>query len=209
MLVYHFIPQKWGLDDIRKRRLKVAVVTELNDPFELLGANIRDRKLRRCLQLIKRRMSAVSGFLCFSKDWTSPAQWAHYADNHKGFCFQFDVREPLKKISYCDKRALIPIERFLDPNGFSVAEKDHLFYTKAKCWEYEDERRLIIPFENCLREKKYHFYPFSETFTLRKIYVGASSTLSEATLRKAIKGLRQEVEIIKVRPAFGDFALTQ
>jgi hypothetical protein len=208
MLVYHFIPQKWGLDDLRKRRLKVAVITELNDPFELLGANLKDEELRRVLQHNKRQMSACSGFLCFSEKWTSPAQWAHYADNHRGLCFGFDVREPLKKIGYCDERAIIPTERFLDPGGFSAAETDHLFYTKAKCWEYEAERRLFIPFEKCRREKRYHYYPFSKTLTLREIYVGASSTLREATLRKAIDGLMPEVKIIKVRPAFGSFTLT-
>lgn len=37
MLFYHFTKGKYGLEDIRLRRLKIATINQLNDPFELLG----------------------------------------------------------------------------------------------------------------------------------------------------------------------------
>jgi hypothetical protein len=36
MRVYHFINEEYGLDDLRRRRLKIATILELNDPFETL-----------------------------------------------------------------------------------------------------------------------------------------------------------------------------
>lgn len=209
MRIYHFINEEWGLDDLRKRRLKVAIIEELNDPFELLGADLKDKQLRRCFQQVKRQMSACSGFLCFSGKWTSPAQWAHYTDKHKGFCFGFDIQARPKKIRYCDERLRLPRDRFLNPDGISAGDRDHLFYTKAKCWEYEDERRLLVDFDDCLKENGRYFVPFSKHLRLREVYVGASSRVSEAKLEKTMGDLRPNVRIIKVRPAFGSFTLTR
>jgi hypothetical protein len=209
MRVYHFIGQKWGLDDLRKQRLKIAIIDELNDPFELLGADLRDKELRRSLQQVKRQMSACSGFLCFSAKWMSPAQWAHYAERHRGFCFGFDIQARPKKISYRDTRVKISKERFLNPESISARDRDHLFYTKAKCWEYEDERRLLVGFENCVFDRGLYFVPFSEQLVLREVYVGALSDVTEAKLRKAMRGLEPSVEIIKVRSAFRSFTITR
>jgi hypothetical protein len=37
--VYHFVGAEYGLDDIRRRRLKIATIDDLNDPFELLPSS--------------------------------------------------------------------------------------------------------------------------------------------------------------------------
>ena len=37
--VYHFVGPEYGLDDIRRRRLKIATIADLNDPFELLPSS--------------------------------------------------------------------------------------------------------------------------------------------------------------------------
>ena len=36
MRLYHFIPTKYALEDISKRRLKAAELATTNDPYELL-----------------------------------------------------------------------------------------------------------------------------------------------------------------------------
>lgn len=38
--VYHFVGPDHGLDDIRRRRLKIATIADLNDPFELLPSSM-------------------------------------------------------------------------------------------------------------------------------------------------------------------------
>jgi hypothetical protein len=39
--VYHFTSAEFAKDDIVHRRLKVARISELNDPFEFLAMNFR------------------------------------------------------------------------------------------------------------------------------------------------------------------------
>lgn len=105
MRVYHFIGEKYGLQCLREKRMKVARISELNDPFEFMGVDLSNCELRQAMEKMKEDMSAKLGILCFSKIWDSPAQWAHYADGHKGLCLGFEVPDRLlTKIKYCDKR---------------------------------------------------------------------------------------------------------
>jgi hypothetical protein len=46
MRVFHFLQRKFALQAIERQRLKVARIGELNDPFELLAADISDRSER-------------------------------------------------------------------------------------------------------------------------------------------------------------------
>jgi hypothetical protein len=41
MRLYHFLNAEYGLLNIRHRRLKIARINELNDPFEFLGVATR------------------------------------------------------------------------------------------------------------------------------------------------------------------------
>jgi hypothetical protein len=93
MLVFHFINEEFGLEDLRKRRLKIATLNELNDPFEFLGVNLSGKSLRRAFKVMKDQLSVRYGLLCFSHNWHNPVQWSHYADKHRGLCLGFDIPE--------------------------------------------------------------------------------------------------------------------
>ncbi len=45
--VYHLSPAKYAISDIEHGRIKVARFSDLNDPFELMALNLRERRLRR------------------------------------------------------------------------------------------------------------------------------------------------------------------
>ena len=86
------------------------------------------------------------GVLCFSKTNSNILLWSHYADNHKGICFQYDsVNRPIKnwkkykfhKVSYKSERNIDVLNR-----GFTNSFFD-LLTTKSPDWEYEQEYRLI------------------------------------------------------------------
>ena len=47
MRVYHFLSAKYALDDISKKRIKIAQFQDLNDPFEILGPNLSDQTTRK------------------------------------------------------------------------------------------------------------------------------------------------------------------
>ena len=50
MRVYHFISAEYALDDLRKRRLKVSFLEDMNDPFELLGGSLKRPELSNSVQ---------------------------------------------------------------------------------------------------------------------------------------------------------------
>lgn len=105
MRVYYFTRKKYGLENLTKKRLKVARINYLNDPFEFMAVDLSSRDLRLGVEEMKRNLSKDFGLLCFSKNWDNPVQWTHYAERHKGLCLGFDVPdERLAKINYCDSR---------------------------------------------------------------------------------------------------------
>jgi len=109
MRVFHFLSHEFGLKDIRERRLKIARIMELNDPFEFLGVELSDPALRRGLQVDKSRLSQDNGLLCFTKSWHNPVLWSHYADKHRGLCLGFDMPdEYLCQVSYVNSRLQWP-----------------------------------------------------------------------------------------------------
>ena len=91
MRVFHFIGAEYGLEDLRMRRLKVATLHELNDPFELFGVSLADESVRRAFAAMKDQLASNRGLLCFSRDWHNPVQWSHYAAKHTGMCLGFDI----------------------------------------------------------------------------------------------------------------------
>ncbi len=70
MRVFHFLNKKYGLKDIKERRLKIATIMELNDPFELLCLNLSIQELRHAILKTKKDFSKKTGLLCFSKNWS-------------------------------------------------------------------------------------------------------------------------------------------
>jgi hypothetical protein len=105
MRVYHFTKAVYGLEAIRRQRLKIARISELNDPFEFLQVASRNPKTRARYQHVKRALSEYMGLLCFSENWRNPVQWSHYADSHCGICLGFDVASAeMQKIRYVKNR---------------------------------------------------------------------------------------------------------
>lgn len=66
--------------------------------------------------------------------------WSHYAANHTGICLEFHLGNPLfmkvLSVEYEDDFPDIDPSEMYDRVGEAVL-------TKAKCWEYEKEFRLI------------------------------------------------------------------
>ena len=113
MRLYHFINKKYGLESLNLNRLKIAQIDQLNDPFELLGVELSNPVYRDLIYWLKHGFSKDFGLLCFSASYHSPALWAHYADNHKGFCLGFDFEaKNCKKVHYRETR--LSIDEFMD-----------------------------------------------------------------------------------------------
>ncbi|MGI4819487.1 MAG: DUF2971 domain-containing protein [Janthinobacterium lividum] len=205
MRVYHFIEHKHGLENIQNRRLKVSSLETLNDPFELLAYAAKTQIERRIFREMKAGMGKKVGLICFSKTWSNPVQWSHYADRHRGLCLGFDVPdETVLPVRYVPKRL-----RY-DPKLFEVRDEAtllHYLTTKFSHWRYEKEVRLIVPLNETLQEGSLNFWPLAEDLVLREIIAGDMCPLSREELEAAITNYDQPqtIALHKARLAFRSF----
>ncbi len=210
MKLYHFTNQQYGLLNIVHRRLKVARIRELNDPFELRGVDLSDPSDRKTFKQFKNDMDNTSGILCFSENWKNPVHWSHYADHHRGICLGFDVpTNTTTKIGYTDT-----VLKF-DKTLLSKSEEEKLKFflklstTKFKHWEYEQEHRKSIPLTPEKAKQPLNFVYFSDELKLSEVIVGSLSNITRKEVDDVLGALRQTVVCKKARLAFKTFEVTE
>lgn len=85
-----------------------------------------------------------AGIVCFSKVRDDILMWAHYADKHKGLCFEFDGSSnciffgEAQPVEYEDYTP-IPLHEDRD------RQMTRVILTKSKHWLYEKEYRILRP----------------------------------------------------------------
>lgn len=116
--------------------------------------------------------------------------WSHYAQNHEGFCVEYDLTEPIMDARECAMvlGGLLPCEygarqiilskrklyKYINQIPFTAYEQMEFdksillsFLTKSTSWRYENEWRLLLPIDIC---KIYdNMIPF---FSIKAIYIG-------------------------------------
>ena len=195
--VYHFVNCKYGLENISRRRLKVADINDLNDPFEFLGLVSDNPETVQDFTRMKAQVAKNIGLLCFSDDWKNPVQWAHYADGHRGLCLGFDVPEELlAQVTYVSDRLDDVPEK-----GADIQEKEQFVLkvvtTKFSHWSYETEYRLFVRLDTKDEETGHYFFNFSQDLALREVIAGLACGVVQADLREALGSLIADVEVFK------------
>ena len=199
---YHFVPANYGLDDLRHRRLKIAQLDDLNDPFELWAVAQPDRRLRKGIRDAKKEMARSFGMLCFSRTWQNPLLWSHYAARHQGVALGFDIaRKCIKNVSYVERR---PVLHAVDEELVH-----HVLYTKYIDWQYEHEARVYTSLEDIDPKSGLYFADFSDNCVLREVIVGPLSSVTKAELAEALGEHRGGVSLIKARLAFNSFKVVK
>ena len=209
MLVYHFVNANYGLEDLRLRRLKVATIDDLNDPFELLCVDLSNQDFRAKMMSWKAHVARRFGMVCFSRTWRNPVQWSHYADKHRGLCLAFNVPEDsVQIVTYSGRRSGIEaIEQVeLGINGEDTVLK--FLSTKYSHWRYEQEVRSFIHLVERDSENPPFFTSFSDKLKLQEVIVGAESKVTRAEVTEALGDLSSDVSIRNARLAFKSFRVT-
>lgn len=207
MRVYHFQDQKYGRLNIEKRRLKIARWDALNDPFESLPASA-SKKDRAFLFYLRQRLNEASGLLCFSRDWSNPVQWSHYADRHSGICLGFDVaNDAVRPVTYRNTRQRVDMATLFA--GRTMGEKLLAGYmgSKAADWAYENEVRMDCSLDN--EENGLFFFPFGDDLLLKEVIVGHRCPMTRDEVLKALGDLAPKVELTKARLAFNTFKIVR
>lgn len=116
--------------------------------------------------------------------------WAHYAQNHEGFCVEYDLTKPImdNKENAMVLGGLLPCEygsrqvvlskrkvyKYVNMIPFTTYEQMEFdksillsFLTKSSSWRYENEWRLLLPIDICkIYENMIPFFP------IKAIYIG-------------------------------------
>lgn len=129
------------------------------------------------------RSNEMLGICSFTTLSGSMLMWSHYASNHKGFAMEYRVDEPtaislgLSEVRYETEMPSLLATDFAAGNLKNAADK--LWQTKALCWDYEKEWRLMVSRGNVT-----HLSPFP----MGSIIFGARMPRSDRMLvRNAVR----------------------
>lgn len=206
--VYYFTQPEFALDNLKKKHLKVSRFSQCNDPFELASFSQRNRTIRHQFRDWLSDMDKHHGLLCFCRSWRNPVMWAHYAKNHTGVCYGFDVDpNTFVDVRYVSERLYpnLSPENFL--NHVGEDQMVDLFATKFIHWSYEEEVRLLVKFSERIPDGDIVFHSFSDSMQLKEVIVGPKSKISVSEVRAEVPD--KKVEIFKSRLAFQRFEIVR
>jgi hypothetical protein len=203
---YHMTSAEHALQCLERLRLKVARFSEVNDPFELLGLNCHDPRMRKIAKRFRDSQNNRTGLLCFSSNWTNPVLWSHYAEKHKGICLGFDLRRSIvETVDYADERLRRALPDDKDPETIPTDIQARLCRTKARDWIYEQELRVLVDLAEATREGLLHFWPFYENMRLAEVILGPRCDQQLAGVTNLVAASRANAVVFKARLAFRSF----
>jgi hypothetical protein len=204
MRVFRFLPTKYALQTLRTQEVKVSRFDDLNDPFELYGADLSNPAHRRASKH-KRQAADKFGLICFSQRWQNPLLWSHYGDRHRGVAVEFEVDDDLIcEVRYSPYRLRLDIERKLAEGGFSEEDAIRIATTKSAHWKYEEEVRVFVELSGCRFSSGLFFERVSGQIDIVGLVLGPLCELSEREIASALPRGRQ-LHITRSRLAFTSF----
>ncbi len=206
--LYYYTGKQWGLKALWEKRLKVARYPDVNDPFQLLPFDRRDKRLRAQLQArVDQLLSGPHGILCFSEDWRSILMWAQYGEKHTGLCLGFDVvRELAEPVVYIDTPLREPaLDRTQVLRGMSDAVFEAALRCKYSGWRHEREWRLRVRLTEATDDL--HYKEFDDSLHLREVIIGPRCNLLPADVVEAVSSPPLDVDIFKATASLDSFEI--
>jgi hypothetical protein len=204
--VYYLTSAEFAISNIALGRVKVSRFSDLNDPFELLSPNFKERHVRRVIRAFKQRTDGQTGLLCFSSNWTNPVLWSHYGARHSGICLGFNLQRSLaQEIDYRAERLVEQLDESADPDRLDERLTQLLLRTKFSHWAYEGERRMVVSLSHATQEGNLHFLPFQQSLALAEVILGAHCRLPVEAVRLLTKRCWPDAVTYGARLAFKKF----
>lgn len=145
-----------------KKRLRFSPSTGVNDMKEIdesiINKNPQLLPMLFAMQDVRKAYKQISFTIDFDsaiKGYASPLIWGVYGDKNKGVCIELDYNK-LKLPTKCfcgivEYRETVKNQIELPQNittinslkSFIQAHQKELFFVKDKCWEHENEYRII------------------------------------------------------------------
>jgi hypothetical protein len=210
MRVFHFTNANYAVSNLSLRRLKISRFNQLNDPFELLAADLLDLRDRKALSDFKDNLNSTKGMICFSGSWGNPLLWGHYADKHSGMALGFDIPDDyLSPVQYTTQRAKVEFDQKTRKIVDGPRLMNRLLRTKFIDWKYEDERRMFVDLDPNSQEGGNHFVEFSENLVLREVILGLKCDLPVSRVRQLLKDEPNPAKVLKAGMALRAFKIIE
>ncbi|MBL8027600.1 MAG: DUF2971 domain-containing protein [Fibrobacteres bacterium] len=208
--VFYFTEIQHAFNNIKRDRIKLSRLREVNDPFEARPTDFSDHETRGTWHHLKKCIDSRFPFICFSKSFRSPLMWAHYARRNYGCCVEYQIKK------YCnDEYKLLDIEyrSFVDYPAIhvgenfakiSISDAAKFLSIKNSCWRYEKERRLLVSRNKTgISEEDGHLFINNKEFmNPTRIILGYRSD-NDMSKFNNLKELaeKNEIELIYTKPA--------
>lgn len=225
----HFFDKLKGL--MPEEQLSAALSSE--NPFDEVvrrvvenDPQVRDRDPNELIEVLKNAVDHVLGprfrspleavrqsirMCSFSTENDNILMWSHYANNHQGFCIEYEV----KSLPQIAQRLLFPVvysKKLFDATKFfisaknEIAEFNNLYGVlqaiyKAEEWSYEHEWRLVF---------NHGIMTADQNFELTKptcVYLGARAS-GEDKARLVDVCQTRGIPLVQMEQAHGEFRIT-
>ncbi|MFI3197596.1 MAG: DUF2971 domain-containing protein [Methylococcaceae bacterium] len=166
--------------------------------------------IHRIPENIRKKIRESTAVCCFfSEQPNSALMWAHYADNHKGFCVEYEViktPKDLYEVKYSSKLPYFsPSELLFSPRETFI----RIVTEKAMEWAYEKEYRIIK-----LRAVRPYYYgviiDFPDWLKPTKVIMGvklSSSTGENSYTHVSNVAARLKVSLCRVKSDYGKMSI--
>lgn len=206
MRLFHLTTAEHAISNIASSRIKVARFNDLNDPFELLAAELKDKEFRKAVKSWKNDFHNTIGLLCFSESWQNPVLWSHYADKHRGICLGLDIPDKYAiPVDYSRNRIPVAFKDNDPEQGLSPDFVKEMLHTKYEHWAYEKERRMFFTLDEVTKEGELYFCHFDDDLILRDVIVGAHCDIPVDHIENLVAKTNGAIEITKARLGFTHF----
>jgi Protein of unknown function (DUF2971) len=147
------------LEAIEERYSWCSNFSELNDPMEgSYELSLRVQKHPK-IEVIKQKIfddKMGVGICSFSETNDHSLMWAHYADQFRGICIEYDFQHLLKTLNHSHEFARVSYDERVYKVGKRNADESDLakkiLATKSDRWLYEREWRLFSPTKEKLHQ---------------------------------------------------------
>ncbi len=217
MIVHHFLPAEFALKALRDRRLKIARLDELHDPFEFDLADYPDVNTRIELAAMRNRLNEQYGVICFSRIHHDPVLWSRYADDHRGVALVFEIPDDKTiVVNYQSEHFELDLDKAVQRGHFNELDACRLVSTRFPSWHHEQEIRMtcVLSDHFCqldARGKRVYFESLSlELFSLDALKLvglirGAQCDLKSADIASELLA----VDMLAVQDARLDWSTLQ
>ena len=159
---------------LEKDEIWFSVPGKMNDPYEFRGVYVDYDRLKKEgiskseVDELQHMFEDEYALASFSQGIDSFPMWAHYANDHKGFCVRYRVVDDkrIRKVKYEKQRpditqgiheAILTNEKLKDPEmdtklkgfmmglqGMFMLVLEQNYTVKHQSWSYEEEYRIIV-----------------------------------------------------------------